>query len=164
MFFIRFSEVPLRLCCPDTGVVPWTVLMQFPFSYVKPPCLHPSSCSRRMSAEQRQPHAQLSKCCGDPTFLQRVEAFHTDIRSGYFIGCNLEQKSKPITRMRRNELVDVRGWRGVGEEEGGGGMEVEGAGVSVCCDWHIPQASALIGPRLGEAHGFIPSLSASPFL
>ena len=39
---------------------------------------------------------------------------HTDIRSGYFIGCNLEAKSKPITGMRRNELVDVRGRRGGG--------------------------------------------------
>lgn len=29
----------------------------------------------------------------------------------------MEEKSKPITGMRRNELVDVRGWRRVEEEE-----------------------------------------------
>lgn len=38
-------------------------------------------------------------------------SFRVDIKSGYFIGCNLEEKSKPIRGMRRNELVDVRGWR-----------------------------------------------------
>ena len=71
-----------------------------------------------------QQHAQLNKYCGDPTFLERVEAL-TDIKSGYFIGCNLEEKSKPITGMRRNELVDVRGWGRKGEE-GEGVMGVSG--------------------------------------
>lgn len=44
-------------------------------------------------------------------FLKGSKLFHTDIKSGYFIGCNLWEKSKPITGMRRNELADVRGWR-----------------------------------------------------
>lgn len=47
------------------------------------------------------------------------------------------EKSKPIIGMRRNELVDVRGWR---------------------CGWtgaeaDIPQASTLIGPRLEKLMG-----------
>jgi len=43
--------------------------------------------------------------------LNGSKALTHDIKSGYFIGCNLEEKSKPITGMRRNELVHVRGWR-----------------------------------------------------
>lgn len=64
--------------------------------------------------------------------------FHTHIKSGDFIGCNLGEKSKPITGMRRNELVNVRGGGGAG----GGAAEAD-----------IPPASSLIGPLLQELMG-----------
>lgn len=56
--------------------------------------------------------------------------------------------------MRRNELVDVRGWRGEEEEgeKGGGGGGVGGVGGSRA-KADIPQASALIGPRLEKLMG-----------
>lgn len=89
-------------------------------------------------------HAQLNKYCGGPGFLERVEAFREILNQVILLdvisggggvgGC---EKSKPIIGMRRNELVDVRGWR---------------------CGWRaaeadIPQASTLIGPRLEELMG-----------
>lgn len=59
-------------------------------------------------AEQR---AQLNKYCGDPTFLERVEAFAQILNQVILLDVIWGEKSKPITGMRRNELVDVRGWR-----------------------------------------------------
>lgn len=72
-------------------------------------------------AEQR---AQLNKYCGDPTFLERVEAFAQILNQVILLDVIWGEKSKPITGMRRNELVD-------GEDgEGGGGAGGVGARVS----------------------------------
>lgn len=70
-------------------------------------------------------------------FFLNSSNFHTRIKSGDFIGCNSGEKSKPITGMSRNELVNVRG--------GGSGWGAAEA--------DIPRASTLIGSLLRELMG-----------